>query len=258
MGSIPTFSSPSLSEQQRGRQDAHQWHGSDNDLLIGEDAGCPLHISTTPAGRCTAAAPPAQAASAAPPQIWRPRRTSITPMLRTGPARRTAQAITCRGGRSAVRAKEIILPYQGSLGTVEGGEIPSVSTDDSPSPRAGRRCDISDANKYVGFQSSQGRRWTVGQGAKRRAKAFPSPRNLLSKSLVTSPGHPFNVSHPKGHGAPDLTHCLPGGVLKASLSPPLTAVTLFLSSSLCISVESQKYPQQRNSISDRMRFSLIR
>ncbi|KAK5915898.1 hypothetical protein CesoFtcFv8_001449 [Champsocephalus esox] len=58
VGNIPTFSSPSLSEQQRGLQDAHQWHGSDNDLLIGEDAGCPVHISTMPAGslhRCTAA-----------------------------------------------------------------------------------------------------------------------------------------------------------------------------------------------------------
>lgn len=123
------------------------------------------------------------------------------------------------------------------------------------------------ANKYVGFQSCQGRRWTVGQGAKRRAKAFPSPRNLFSMSLVTSPGQPFSVSHPKGPGAPDLTHCLPGELCEP-LSLPLTAITLSLS--LCISVfatsESQKYPQQRGTAStpavqtiyDRMWFNLMR
>lgn len=84
------------------------------------------------------------------------------------------------------------------------------------------------ANKYVGFQSCQGRRWTVGQGAKRGAKAFPSPRNLFSMSLVTSPGHPFSLSHPKGPRAPDLTHCPQGGILwdPLFLSFPVTAITL--------------------------------
>lgn len=89
------------------------------------------------------------------------------------------------------------------------------------------------ANKYVGFQSCQGRRWTVGQGAKRRAKAFPSPRNLFSMSLVTSPGHPFSVSHPKGPRAPDLTHCLP----RESCEP----LSLFsLCASLCLPQQSAK------------------
>lgn len=90
------------------------------------------------------------------------------------------------------------------------------------------------ANKYVGFQSCQGRRWTVGQGAKRRAKAFPSPRNLFSMSLVTSPGHPFSVSHPKGPRAPDLTHCLPGEFCEP---PSLSLSSLFLplsSVDLCV------------------------
>lgn len=60
MGSIPALkpSPSSLSELQRGLQDAHQWHGSDNDLLIGKDAGCPVNISMTPACRSTAAPPP--------------------------------------------------------------------------------------------------------------------------------------------------------------------------------------------------------
>lgn len=60
MGSIPVLkpAPSSLSELQRRLQDAHQWHGSDNDLLIGKDAGCPVHISMTPAGRSTAASPP--------------------------------------------------------------------------------------------------------------------------------------------------------------------------------------------------------
>lgn len=49
-------SPPSLSELQRGLLDAHQWNGLDNDLLIGKDAGCPVHISMTPAGRGAAAA----------------------------------------------------------------------------------------------------------------------------------------------------------------------------------------------------------
>lgn len=57
MGSIPAFPPSFLPELQRGLQDAHQWHGSDNDLLIGKDAGCPVHISMTPAGRSTAASP---------------------------------------------------------------------------------------------------------------------------------------------------------------------------------------------------------
>lgn len=84
------------------------------------------------------------------------------------------------------------------------------------------------ANKYVGFQICQGRRWTVGQGAKRRAKAFPSPRNLFSMSLVTSPGHPFRVSHPKGPRAPDLTHCL-SGEFSLSLWQPSLSLSISLS-----------------------------
>lgn len=60
MGSIPALkpAPSSLSELQRGLQDARQWHGSDNGLLIGEDAGCPVHISMTPAGRSAAVSPP--------------------------------------------------------------------------------------------------------------------------------------------------------------------------------------------------------
>lgn len=97
------------------------------------------------------------------------------------------------------------------------------------------------ANKYVGFQSCQGRRWTVGQGAKHRAKAFPSPCNLLSMSLVTSLGHPFSVSHPKGPGGPQISHTACRGILWASLSPTLsphrTAITLSL---LCASLHFSK------------------
>lgn len=74
------------------------------------------------------------------------------------------------------------------------------------------------ANKYVGFQSCQGRRWTVGQGAKRTAKAFPSPPNLFSMSPVTSLGRSFSMSRPQGpRGPPDLTHCLPLFSLSLSL-----------------------------------------
>lgn len=127
--------------------------------------------------------------------------------------------------------------------------ILSMSTYDSPSPRAGRRSFIvllsslrfpeqmklsvggrlrpdscsslslqSLANKYVGFQSCHRRHWTLGQGAKRRAKAFPSPCNLFSMSLVTSPGHPFSMSRPQGPQGP-RSHTLPvGRALHASLS----------------------------------------
>lgn len=48
----------SLSELQRGLQDARQWHGSYNDLLIGKDSVCPVNISMTPACRSIAASPP--------------------------------------------------------------------------------------------------------------------------------------------------------------------------------------------------------
>lgn len=53
MGSFPALkpAPSSFSELQRGLQDAHQWHNSDNDLSIGKDAGGPLHINMTPAGR---------------------------------------------------------------------------------------------------------------------------------------------------------------------------------------------------------------
>lgn len=97
------------------------------------------------------------------------------------------------------------------------------------------------ADKYVGFQSCQGRRWTVGQGAKRAPKAFPSPRNLLSMSLVTSPGHPFSVSHPKGPGAPDLTQCLPGEFCEP-LSPCDSHHSLCVSLAVLATLESWKYP----------------
>lgn len=90
-------------------------------------------------------------------------------------------------------------------------------------------------NKYVGFQSCQGRRWTVGQEAKRGAKAFPSPHNLFSMSPVTSSRHSFSVSHPKGPGAPDLTRCMQREALWACL--------FSLPVHLC--VWSQRYPPQR-------------
>ena len=126
------------------------------------------------------------------------------------------------------------------------------------------------ANKYVGFQSCQGRRWTVGQGAKRGAKAFPSPRNLFSMSLVTSPGHPFSVSHPKGPRAPDLTHCMPGEFCD-SLSPSDSHHSLSLSLILCAALcspcsraknifsrEKQWEHQTVQTVYDRMWFSEMR
>lgn len=107
------------------------------------------------------------------------------------------------------------------------------------------------ANKYVGFQSCQGRRWTVGQGAKRRAKAFPSPCNLLSMSLVTSLGHPFSVSHPKGPGGPQISHTACRGMQWASLSLPLSlpvrqpSLSLF-SARLCVSPKTSLSREKRH------------
>ncbi len=169
------------------------------------------------------------------------------------------------------RAKEIILAYQGSFGEGREGRwlldsqhvhiwqsfaqgwptqrhcAPVIAALQQQMKLSAGRWLYSDsrstlslqsvANKYVGFQSCQGRRWTVGQGAKHRAKAFPSPRNLFSMSLVTSPGHPFSASHPKGPGAPDLTHCLPGEFCEPrspSDSHHSLSLSLFLCASLCL------------------------
>lgn len=79
------------------------------------------------------------------------------------------------------------------------------------------------ANKYVGFQSCQGRLWTVGQGAKRGAKEFPSPCNLFSISPVTSLGYLFSVSLPEGPRAPRAHTLHAGGVLWATKcsEPPI-------------------------------------
>lgn len=52
---LPPLSS--LCELQRRLLVAHKWHGSDNDLLMGKDAACPVFISMTPAGRSTTALP---------------------------------------------------------------------------------------------------------------------------------------------------------------------------------------------------------
>lgn len=52
---LPPLSS--LCELQRRLLVAHRWHGSDNDLLMGKDAACPVYISMTPAGRSTTAPP---------------------------------------------------------------------------------------------------------------------------------------------------------------------------------------------------------
>lgn len=80
------------------------------------------------------------------------------------------------------------------------------------------------ADKYVGFQSCQGRRWTVGQGAKRRAKAFPSPRNLFSMSLVTSRGTHSAWAIQRAPG-PQISHTVCRGS-SVSLPLPVTAITL--------------------------------
>lgn len=90
------------------------------------------------------------------------------------------------------------------------------------------------ANKYVGFQSCHRRHWTLGQGAKRRAKAFPSPCNLSSMSLVTSPGHPFSMSRPQGPQGP-RSHTLPvGRALHASLCIWQSSLSFFSSEHLCV------------------------
>lgn len=122
------------------------------------------------------------------------------------------------------------------------------------------------ADKYVGFQSCQGRRWTVGQGAKRRAKAFPSPRNLFSMSLVTSRGTHSVWAIQRAPG-PQISHTACWGS-SVSLSLPVTAITLSPLSLFFLSVVGEPkissterncdYTKRYRAIYDRLWFCVMR